>query len=478
MKHVWSVLLVTLAARLSSANPIVIDQATFKSNGGDVNDVANSIKTHNEALRVESYNTPWLVVGDIGGCTATWLGDKDTWSYILTAAHCVDYSGGEETSADRTFTAWDGRVIASGQGTAYVPPQRVNIPPGMGGASTDIAILKLPTVNQIIGKTGRPLNRPLLNDALEENGIDVILVGYGTWGVGTDVSGSYWPATGARRLYARGRINQIFELDYGIGATFQPVGPSQSWARVAPGDSGSAWWQIRNNRPVIIATTNGGHDTLSTGARVSKYIAWIRSRYPDAQLSSAEKPQGCIVSLETNDTYCLPVGERSPYSLPDWIYNKQVYVDAAPGTAVMLSDLDNLSYGHTAKFVGTVENDQLKQVRADNGETLDFSHPKSMRVLEDTTAVGCIFDLASCGKYCLPAGQRSGYSLPSWIYARDVQVEAMSGAAVMLSDWDNLSYDRTAVFNDPLTQNWELKKVKAANGEVLDFSRPKSMRVL
>lgn len=476
MKHVWSVSLLTLAGQLSSANPLVIDQAAFKSNGGDVNDVVNSIRTHNEVLRAYSYNPPWLVVGDIGGCTATWLGDKDNWSYVLTAAHCVDYKG-EVTNIDRTFTAWDGRVIASGPGTAYIPPERVNIPPDMGGASTDVAIMKLPTRALIMGQTGRPLDRPILNDALSEKDIDAILVGYGTWGVGDNVSGAYGPATGVRRLYARCRITSIFERECGIGATFQPVGPSASWARVAPGDSGSAWWQIRSYRAVIIATTNGGHSTLSTGARVAKYITWIRSRYPDARVLSEEKPQGCIVSLQTNDSYCLPAGERSPYSLPAWIYNHQVYVDAAPGTAVMLSDDDNLSYNRLATFVGTVENDKLKAVKAANGEMIDFSHPKSMRVLSNTTAVGCIVSLTSVDKYCLPAGQRSGYSLPSWIYAQEVQVEAVPGAAVMLSDVDNLSYNRIATFNG-LVQNWELKKVKAANGEELDFSQPKSMRVL
>ncbi|OAR03634.1 hypothetical protein LLEC1_00915 [Akanthomyces lecanii] len=476
MIHVWGVSLLALAVRLSSANPLVIDQATFKSNGGDVNDVANSIRTHNRELREYSYNTAWLVVGDITGCTATWLGDKGNYSYVLTAAHCVDYEE-EVTNIDRTFIAWDGRVIASGPGTAYVPPERVNRPPDMGGASTDVAIMKLPTRALMMDQTGRPLDRPILNDALSEKDIDTILVGYGTWGVGDNVNNAYGPATGIQRLYARSRITSTFERDYGIDAAFQPVGPSASWARVASGDSGSAWWQIRSYRAVIIATTNGGHSTRSTGARVAKYINWIRSRYPDARVLSEEKPQGCIVSLQTNDSYCLSAGERSPYSLPAWIYNHQVYVDAAPGTAVVLSDYDNLLHNRLATFVGTVENDKLKAVKAANGETIDFSYPKSMRVQSDTTAVGCIVSLTSVKKYCLPAGQRSGYSLPSWIYAQEVQVEAVPGAAVMLSDSDDLSYNRIATFNG-LVQNWELKRVKAANGEELDFSRPKSMRVL
>lgn len=47
----------------------------------------------------------------------------------------------------------------------------------------------------------------------------------------------------------------------------------------------------------------------------------------------------------------------------------------------------------------------------------------------------------------------------------------------MLSDWDNLSYNRLAVFTG-YTPNSELEAVKAYNGKVLDFSAPRSMRVV
>jgi hypothetical protein len=197
-------------------------------------------------------------------------------------------------------------------------------------------------------------------------------------------------------------------------------------------------------------------------------VDWIKSVYPEARFLSAEQPAGCIVSLQTAARYCLPVGQRSGYALPSWIYAHDVFVDAAPGTAVMLSDWDNLSYNRIATFVGTVENGGLKQVKAVNGQVLDFSRPHSMRVVRDTTPLGCIVSLTSGAKYCLPAGQRSGRALPSWIYANEVQVEAAAGIAVMLSDTDDLAFNRVATFTG-LTQNWELKKAKAWNGEDLDF---------
>lgn len=471
----WAVGLTVLTA-LSSAHAVVIDKSTFQYYGGDPADIATSIKTHNDTLRAYSYEKPWLVVGEIGGCTATWLGEKEGWSYLLTAAHCAGYQGGE-TPVNRTFTVTGGRVIASGAGTAYVPPQRIQRPAGMGGASTDIAILKLPARNPIVDATGKQVDRPILNDALDEKGRDVIFVGYGSWGVGANWWGGYFPANGERRLYGRSRIDRTFELDYGIGASYQPVGPSQFWARTSFGDSGSAWWQIRDGRPVIIATNNGGNDTLSTGARVSKYADWIKSVYPDARFLSKEQPQGCIVSLKTGARYCMSAGQRWAYSLPSWIYGQDVFVDAAPGTAVVLSDWDNLSYNRIATFAGTVENDRLKHVKAADGQYLDFSKPLSMRVVRDTTPVGCIVSLRSSAKYCLPAGQQSGDKLPSWIYGHEVQVDAPPGIAVTLSDSDGLSYNRVATFPG-FVQNWELKKVKAWNGEDLDFSRPKSMRVV
>jgi hypothetical protein len=85
--------------------------------------------------------------------------------------------------------------------------------------------------------------------------------------------------------------------------------------------------------------------------------------------------------------------------------------------------------------------------------------------------------LMSAAKYCLAAGQSSGYALPSRLYGHEVQVQAAPGLAVMLSDWDNLSYNRVATFPG-FVQNWELRKARAWSGEDLDFSRPKSMRVV
>ncbi|MGL4906029.1 MAG: hypothetical protein ACRC38_04600 [Plesiomonas sp.] len=187
-------------------------------------------------------------------------------------------------------------------------------------------------------------------------------------------------------------------------------------------------------------------------------------------------PVGCIISTETGQSYCLKVGERSEYSLPDWIVGQSVYVNAAPGTKVLLSDYDNLSYNRIGEFVGTVENENLKNVTAWNGETISFDRPRSMRVTDTSQKVSCIVVEKTKEKYCLPAGSRSGYSLPSWILGKTVYVDAAPGTQVLLSDWDNLSYNRVAAFSGKVYP-YALRSVRAWDKTFIDFDKPRSMRV-
>ncbi|MGR5559974.1 beta-prism lectin domain-containing protein, partial [Vibrio fortis] len=88
-----------------------------------------------------------------------------------------------------------------------------------------------------------------------------------------------------------------------------------------------------------------------------------------------------MVTIDTNEEYCLKAGERSGYSLPPYVYNKKVRVVAPEGLGVMLSDWDNLSYNRLATFTGNKAHEELKGVEARNGQILDFSAPRSMRVV-------------------------------------------------------------------------------------------------
>lgn len=470
--------LIPLALLLASttASAIVIDKATFEANGGDMSNIANTITAANEKLRQDSFSKPWLAAGRLGGCTVTWLGDDDKWSYFLAASHCVGNTAAKKTemSMSSTFKDWNGVTTASGSGFSYVPPERVS---AGTGAATDISMVKLPKVRSIVDKAGVLVEPPIVNDLGGEDGRTTILVGYGTWGIGADAN--YGPKSGVRRLYGRTVVKGAFGTGVGYGGglrmNFYSVGPTANWARAAAGDSGSAIWQFFNKKPVIVAATSSGASTFTNGVRTTKYINWIRSVFPGVRLRSQEQPKGCIVDMKSGQKYCLPAGERSDYALPQWIYGHDVYVQADNGVSVMLSDWDNLSYNRIRTFTGTVENEKLRDLKAHDGQILDFSKPKSMRVQADTTPLGCIVSLTSAEKYCLPAGGIV-QSLPSWIKGQDVYVEADAGVSVMLSDVDGLANNRVAVFSGSAT-NEQLKKVQAYSSEILDFSKPASMRV-
>ncbi|HEH9417661.1 TPA: peptidase M66 [Aeromonas sobria] len=97
----------------------------------------------------------------------------------------------------------------------------------------------------------------------------------------------------------------------------------------------------------------------------------------------AKANEGCIVSNTTEAQYCLPVGSRSGYSLPNWIISQEVHVDAGLNAKVLLSDWNNLSYNRIGEFVGSVGTNEMKKVKAWNGQYLDFSRPRSMRVVSN-----------------------------------------------------------------------------------------------
>lgn len=278
---------------------VVLNDAFFTASGGDVNNVAGTLDAGYAGARAYSNSAQFLSVGALGFCTATWLGNDISInkSYFLTAAHCCESSPPTPTrNLNVTFTDWNGGVVASGPAVFHLPPERVDVPPGYGGASTDIGILEMPGLAVIRDAVGAIIERPLLYDQSSELGVETSFVGYGSWGIGSQGSnGSYFPSNGTRRAGATNKVSGFFEANHGMGATFNAPGtgdatPTES--AVASGDSGSAWWQQHSGRWTIVGTTNGGSGTTygfgSTAARVSGYIDWIRTIYPVAQLYSED----------------------------------------------------------------------------------------------------------------------------------------------------------------------------------------------
>lgn len=273
-------------------NAIVINEEVFKENGGDIDNIQQSIKYANNQLREVSYSKKYLSEGKISGCTATWIGDDDDQrnSYILTAAHCIDYKG-EKTPVNKTFWSWDDKAVAKGNGFAFVLKNRAA---GRKRASTDIAILMLPKVGVILDKNGTPLQKPIIYDGNDESYHIVNYVGYGEWGVGSDTRAAYKPSNGASRLWGQSVVENTGYLSF-LSTSYEPTGQTERWAIPSYGDSGSAWWQDVKGKNVIIGDLSRSgiekgirSSFKSTAARVSKYKNWIKSIYSGARFLSKE----------------------------------------------------------------------------------------------------------------------------------------------------------------------------------------------
>lgn len=299
-RSVAAVVTVVLSVILATAcHAVVLNDAYFTASGGDVNTVAGTLDAGYSAARAYSFSPQFLSVGTLGFCTATWLGNDISVnkSYFLTAAHCCEDSPPAPTrNLSVTFTGWNGEVVTSGSAVFHLPPERVNVPPGYGGASTDIGILEMPGLAVIRDALGTPVERPLLYDGSGELGVVNSFVGYGSWGIGSQGSnGGLFPSSGPRRAGATNTVSSIFEQNHGLGTAFNAPGTGDATpaeASVASGDSGSAWWQQHAGRWTIVGVTNGGSGTTygtgSTASRVSGYIDWIRSIYRVAQLYSED----------------------------------------------------------------------------------------------------------------------------------------------------------------------------------------------
>lgn len=228
---------------------------------------------------------------------------------------------------------------------------------------------------------------------------------------------------------------------------------------------------IEQSANPVFASIHCGSNILA-----AKNLKPAKQNLATSIVSTFDKPKACIVNIETNEEFCLEDGQKVS-SLPAFVHKKPIYVRAPQGLQVMLSDYTNLSYNRIATFNGTVEHEKLKKVLAKNGHYLDFSKPRSMRVFSSKEALGCIVSLIDQSEYCLSANERSDYKLPSFIYKHPVYIKAAPGVAVVLSDWPNLSYRRTAQFTGH-TSHQELMEVKADNGHYLNFSKPASMKVI
>lgn len=279
---------------------VVLNNDYFAASGGDPTSAATVAATLDAGYadaRAFSIQDQFLAVGTIGQCTATWVGNdaSSDSSFFLTAAHCIEPDPKTESfEVSETFIDWAGNAVATGTGTGYIPPQRVNVPAGFGGSSTDIGLIELPGQVTILDGSAQPVKRPIFYDAFSEVGQEVSVAGYGSWGVGTLGSdGGLFPSSGPRRAGGKNIVSLAFESDHALRFTFDAPGTGDAItleSNIAAGDSGSAWWQQHDEHWTMIGTTCCGTTTayggIDNATRISQYISWIRSIYPLGQLWS------------------------------------------------------------------------------------------------------------------------------------------------------------------------------------------------
>lgn len=233
-------------------------------------------------------------------------------------------------------------------------------------------------------------------------------------------------------------------------------------------------------KPYLISTLSGGGPDFTGSARVAKYSKWIQSIFKGARLRSKEPLESCLMNPSEGWARCKWVsddkGTASTMALPSWTGDEDVYLDIAPGTAVVFSDDDGFE---SSPLTGTVTAESWNNFLATAATTRSSSNQATMkmRVIRDDTPMGCIVSMTSAAKFCLGADQESGDELPSWISGHEVQVVSDPGVSVILSGETGLPDESTAQFNG-FIQNYDLQRVKTANGSTRDFSQPKSMRVM
>lgn len=282
----------------TNASAVILSQDYFVSNGGDPARLDETIFDVMAPLRRQSMAPQFAPVvlqqNSTGICTATWLGDSadGTKSYFLTARHCL---GDEDDQAVNEHDVrlmhdlleldpasdqetWTREVVAGGTGQiAHVLPQQVGLPVNR---FTDVAILETAKVKDMTAPDGSLVAKPRIYIGSNEGGKPITFVGYGRWGVGADFADPVLPSGQRRgmgsttiRIHPEGGVQGLFNVEGGDNPEF--------WARVGPGDSGSAWWQEQGGVWSIVGTTFGGNPTVSSGPRISNYWEWIRSIYPD-----------------------------------------------------------------------------------------------------------------------------------------------------------------------------------------------------
>ena len=318
-------LAVGLSAVSFPAHSVVISEARFKELGGDLAAKEATFPGVARQLRAFSLAPQFLAVGRLGGCTATWLGEQGPHSFFLTASHCVQSTHGQATRNRLTFLDAKGRVIAAGEGWAVKPPkvEGDRLPPRFFAFFDDIAVVRLPRRSTPTDWFGAPLPPPVLAEDDLQIGEVVHFIGYGARGVGE----TYIHRDGEDpRMSGESTISAFFDEERGVYSPFQPLDGRSFSAGIDRGDSGSAWWRVRQGDWQVSAVTAGGNGRLpkrsspwtwlSMAPQVSRYAAWIDGIFPGAVLQSERMSVTASAPFVSRNHVGDPSGQRVHFLVP------------------------------------------------------------------------------------------------------------------------------------------------------------------
>ncbi|WP_394167142.1 trypsin-like serine protease [Photobacterium piscicola] len=263
---------VALFIYLFSANvySIGINDSKYIELGGSLDSVlVNNVsaKLHSQANKPK-YNHVGLVLGR-GYCSGTWLGSDQQYSYILTAAHCLQgYENNQHQGQYVSFKLYDGTVISSGQSTNYFNQYT--------GCSSDIAVAKIPKVSDPLDSNGDVIKQPYIDNHFNKDLLldSIELTGFGIFG-----SRSLGQLDWLNKRNGTGQLRFVYK-DCLINRAIENT---PAWAFASPGDSGSAIWQQRNGADVAVGISSwwfGWQYGYSGHAPIALNSQWLKSIVP------------------------------------------------------------------------------------------------------------------------------------------------------------------------------------------------------
>jgi len=298
-RWVWPLLAAVGLLMPQAAPGVVILDSTWREEGGGRGRETAGFGAHIRLAHEPQFRSLVSLSYDDGETwgsgSGTWIGNDDSYGYVLTSAHVMD-----DTAAREVVVRTDGGTILRGVRAWKHPGYK----PEGDYTGVDVAILRLA---RPVTDAGPP---PALYSGSAEKGRTITFMGFGTRGIGsvgenerfnsgTDkaaAQGFVEEAVPLRRLSAKvedpGNYLTVF-LPREDGGVENPLGgPRRPVSRLAgllgSGDSGGSAWMPLGGGWVVVGINTSGDGEAQYGdnswfVRVSGVRPWISSVFPGAR---------------------------------------------------------------------------------------------------------------------------------------------------------------------------------------------------